>query len=162
MINVVMSDICTIEVDVIVNSANTNLLAGGGVCGAIHRAAGPELEAACRPFALCPTGKAIITAAYNLPAKHVIHAVGPRYLDGSRGEKALLVSTYQAIAELMRDSGCKSIAIPSISTGIYRYPLDEAAKIAINTMLHELSPEVECTFVCFDQKTTDAYGEALQ
>ena len=161
MIKIALGDICSANVDVIVNSANTNLLAGGGVCGAIHRAAGPALEAACSPLAPCPTGQAVMTPAYNLPAKYVIHAVGPRYLDGTRGEKELLISTYAAIAELMSHNGCKSIAIPSISTGIYRYPLSEAALIAIVTLQHRLDFDVQCTFVCYDQKTMDAYGNAL-
>ena len=142
LLTLALGDICSANVDVIENSANINFLAGGGVCGAIHRAAGTALETACRPLAPCSTGQAVITPAYDLQALHVIHAVGPRYLDGTRGEKELLASTYQAIAKLMSNSGCRPIAIPSISIGTYRYPMDEAALIAIDTLQRELDFDI--------------------
>src|SRR5690606_17982314 len=116
-------DITTLAVDAIVNAANTELAPGGGVCGAIHRAAGPELAAACAPPAPCPTGEARMTPGFRLPARYVIHAVGPVWRGGHDGEPELLASAYRASMKLARDAGLTSIAFPAISTGIYGYPL---------------------------------------
>ncbi len=174
---VVLGDITKIKTDIIVNSANTSLYAGGGVSGAIHRAAGPELQKACLPFSPIKTGQAITTPAFELEksigAKHVIHVVGPRYpVKDYDNEKPLeteaaatLGATYRALAmqaHYLRADGAKSITIPSISTGIFRFPLEAAAKIAFSS-LRELLPEsLWCTIVCFDQATFDAYWFELE
>jgi O-acetyl-ADP-ribose deacetylase (regulator of RNase III) len=151
---VVLGNIALQDVDAIVNAANTSLLGGGGVDGAIHRAAGPELLAACRPLGGCPTGEARITSGFRLKARHVIHTVGPVWNGGSRRESELLASAYERSLELAVAHGIRSIAFPSISTGAYRFPLDEAARIALETAARFLTaselPEV-VTFVCFDE-----------
>lgn len=148
--------------DAIVNAANERLLAGGGVCGAIHRAAGPELERYCRPLAPCPTGNAVITPGFSLPAKHVIHAVGPRWSGGRQNEPQRLEQCYRSIFELVQGHGLKSVAIPAISTGIFGYPLHAATKIAIAVAReyeHRL-PDTAITFVCFGPETAEAYAKA--
>jgi O-acetyl-ADP-ribose deacetylase (regulator of RNase III) len=151
------------EVDAIVNAANTSLLGGGGVDGAIHRAAGPELLEACRLIGGCPTGEARITAGFQLKARHVIHAVGPVWSGGARGERELLASAYKSSLELATNHGVRTIAFPSISTGAYRFPLEEAARIAIETAARWLEknavPEA-VTFVCFGEESRSIHDAA--
>ena len=154
-------DITTLAVDAIVNAANSSLAPGGGVCGAIHRAAGPKLAAACAAVAPCPTGDARITPGFALAARYVIHAVGPVWHGGRRGEPELLASAYRASLELARQAGVTSIAFPAISTGIYGYPLEAATAIAVSTVRSELQApgSIErVVFACFDQGTLDAYA----
>lgn len=160
-ISILRGDITRQCVDAIVNSANPSLLAGGGVCGAIHKAAGPELEAACKAIGRCGTGTAVITPAFNLPSKFVIHAVGPRWLDGARGESELLAQCYESIFRLVAQNDFRSVAIPSISTGIYHYPLGAAADIAIRVARQNDEAERLIQFVCFDDNTLHAYEAAL-
>jgi O-acetyl-ADP-ribose deacetylase len=152
------------EVDAIVNAANTSLLGGGGVDGAIHRAAGPELLEACRTLGGCPTGEARITPGFRLKARHVIHAVGPVWNGGARRERELLASAYECSLVLARTHGVRTLAFPSISTGAYRFPLEEAAGIALETVARFLStnshPEV-VTFVCFGDESRQAHETAL-
>jgi O-acetyl-ADP-ribose deacetylase (regulator of RNase III) len=159
-ISIIKGDITLQQVDAIVNSANPSLLAGGGVCGAIHKAAGPELEAACKAIGRCGVGGAVITPAFNLPAKFVIHAVGPRWLDGTRGEADLLEQCYESIFRLVAENDFRSVAIPSISTGIYHYPLNGAAEIAIRVARRNDEAERSIQFVCFDDDTMRAYEAA--
>jgi len=151
-VKIAEADITTLDVDAIVNAAHETLHKGGGVCGAIHSVAGPELERECRakyPEG-CEPGDAKITAGYNLPARHVIHAVGPRWRDGTSGEEALLASAYRRSLEVLVENGLKSIAFPAISTGIFGFPADHAAKIALETVrvFLEGHPEVDVTFCC--------------
>ena len=163
-IQVIQGDITKSEVDAIVNAANCSLLGGGGVDGAIHRAAGPELLAECRTLHGCDTGKAKITRGYNLPAKFVIHTPGPIWRGGKGAEIDLLASCYQSCLELAARHGCKTVDFPSISTGVYHFPLEKASVIAINTIdeiLHK-HPEIErVRMVCFDARTKAAYEKAL-
>jgi len=147
MIRVMQGDITTLAVDAIVNAANSTLLGGGGVDGAIHRAAGPELKEFCATLGGCPTGEAKITPGFRLKAKHVIHTVGPVYSGGSRNEATLLANCYRNSLELALKNGVKTIAFPSISTGAYGYPKDEAAKIAIAVM-REYENRFEVIIAC--------------
>jgi len=153
-------DITTLDTDVIVNAANTGLLPGGGVCGAIHRAAGPALAKACAAIGGCPTGEARITPGFDLQATHIIHAVGPVWRGGEEGEAELLAGAYRACLELARGHGCRSIAFPAISTGVYGYPLEEATRIAVATV-RAFSAEAGSLevvhFACFDPRTLEAY-----
>ena len=160
-LNVIQGDITLNAADAIVNSANPSLLAGGGVCGAIHRVAGPQLEAACQLIGSCKVGSAVWTEAFGLPAKWVIHAVGPRWLDGNRGEEALLRQCYESIFRVADEIGALSLSIPSISTGIYHYPLDAAAAVAASVSHQCHRPDRRTTFVCFDAVTLDAYRSAF-
>lgn len=155
-----VADITTLAVDAIVNAANRELARGGGVCGAIHRAAGPALAEACAAVAPCPTGEARITPGFALPARHVIHAVGPVWNGGGHGEAELLASAYRASLVLARDHGCTSVAFPAISTGIYGYPLDAATAVAVRTVraFAEVAGSVALVhFACFDERTLAAY-----
>lgn len=160
-VKAVKGDITTLEVDAIVNSANPALIAGGGVCGAIHRAAGRELEHACLKLGRCDVGAAVITPAFKLPSKFVIHAVGPRWLDGQRGEPDMLRRCYKSIFALALEYKVRSIAIPSISTGIYRYPLESAVKVAVESAQHFDAENLKIIFACFDEMTLTAYNSVL-
>lgn len=161
----VSGDITNLTVDAIVNAANSSLLGGGGVDGAIHRAAGRQLLEECRSLGGCRTGEAKMTRGYNLPAKYVIHTVGPVWRGGQHDEAALLASCYQSSLQLAADHHLETIAFPAISTGIYGYPLDPATRIAVNVtsrFLAEHETPVTVTFVCFGQQTLDAYQRALR
>ena len=163
-IEIVQGDITKQAVDAIANAANTSLLGGGGVDGAIHRAAGPELLAECRTLHGCETGKAKITKGYRLPAKYVIHTPGPVWHGGGRGEDELLASCYRSCLALAAENGCRTVDFPSISTGVYHFPLDRAAAIAVREIRAFLAehPELErVRMVCFDARTKAAYEEAL-
>ena len=163
-IQIIQGDITKQAVDAIVNAANCSLLGGGGVDGAIHRAAGPELLAECRTLNGCATGQAKITKGYRLPAKYVIHTPGPVWHGGSRGEAELLASCYRSCLTLARDNGCKTVDFPSISTGVYHFPLEQAAEIAISTIAEflEKAPELQqVRMVCFDERTKAHYDRAL-
>lgn len=163
-IRITSGDITKVDADAIVNAANSSLLGGGGVDGAIHRAAGPELVAECRMIHGCPTGEAKITRGYRLPARWVIHTVGPVWQDGSHGEDELLASAWRNSLLLATERGLRTIAFPSISTGAYRFPLARAARIAIATTLTHLRdyrlPE-EVTVVCFGDEAYQHYLTAL-
>ena len=163
-IRIILGDITKQNSDAIVNAANCSLLGGGGVDGAIHRAAGPELLAECRTLHGCQTGKAKITKGYRLPAKYVIHTPGPVWHGGGHGEAELLASCYRSCLELAKENGCKSVDFPSISTGVYHFPLEKAADIAIGTIADFLksTPEIErVRMVCFDEGTKAFYDRAL-
>ena len=161
---VIKGDITLQKTDAIVNAANTSLLGGGGVDGAIHRAAGPGLLEECKKLHGCETGQAKITGEYNLPAKYVIHTPGPVWQGGDAGESALLASCYASSLNLAVQNGCKSVSFPSISTGVYRFPLPLAAQIAAHAILEFLKshPEMQITMVCFDDTTKKAYENALE
>lgn len=163
--SIILGDITKVKADAIVNAANTTLLGGSGVDGAIHRAAGPKLLAECKTLGGCKTGFAKITNGYDLPARFVIHTPGPIYKDGSHNENELLESSYKNSLALAEKNGCKTVAFPSISTGVYHYPLDKAAKIAVKTILDFLSESkiVETVYmVAFDRVTELAYNDALK
>jgi len=164
-VRVIQGDITQLDVDAIVNAANETLLGGGGVDGAIHRAAGPELVEECRGIGGCPTGEARITKGYRLFAKHVIHTVGPIYESGLEGERELLRSCYEQSLRLAEQAAASTIAFPCISTGIYCFPKDEACRIATETVLNWLeahnSPR-EVTFCCFSREDSERYHDELR
>lgn len=172
-IELTQGDITTVEVDAIVNAANPSLLGGGGVDGAIHAAAGPELLEECqalplvpgRPGERCATGDARITAGHALPARHVVHTPGPVYAGGKSGEQDLLASCYRRSIEVAGEAGCKTIAFPAISTGIYGYPVAEAARVALTTVADTLPahPGIErVTFVLYDDTSLSTFEDALK
>ncbi|MBV8627714.1 MAG: O-acetyl-ADP-ribose deacetylase [Paraburkholderia sp.] len=157
-------DITTLAVDLIVNAANTSLPGGGGVDGAIHRAAGAGLLTECETLGGCSTGDAKITRGHNLPARHVIHGVGPVWSGGQHGEQDLLASCYQRSLELAQQANCRSIAFPAISCGIYRFPADEAVHIAVGTVINSVSrtPAIEqVIFACFDDAMFQRYQSEI-
>jgi O-acetyl-ADP-ribose deacetylase len=164
-IEIVEADITTLAVDAIVNAANTSLLGGGGVDGAIHRAAGPELLAECRTLGGCETGRAKITRGYRLPARWVIHAVGPVWRDGSHGEPELLASAYRESLRLAAEHDARTVAFPAISCGVYGYPVDRAAAIAVSEVRRFLDADERLervTLTCFGPAVLEAYLRALQ
>lgn len=163
-IEVILADITTLAVDAIVNAANESLLGGGGVDGAIHRAAGPQLLEECRGLHGCPTGEAKLTKGYGLPACYVIHTVGPVYHSNQPDKPGLLAGCYRNSMRIAHENGFHTIAFPSISTGVYAYPLEEAAHIAAGEVEKALKlyPEIEkVIFVCFDSRTLQVYRQVL-
>jgi O-acetyl-ADP-ribose deacetylase (regulator of RNase III) len=164
-IEIIEADITTLDVDVIVNAANTSLLGGGGVDGAIHRAAGPELLAECSRLGGCPTGEARLTRGYRLKARHVIHAVGPVWRGGGAGEERLLAAAYANALALAAAHGLRSIAFPAISTGVYGFPKDRAARIAVATLSEGLAADSSFSRVilcCFDTASAGHHHAALR
>ena len=164
-LQVVVGDITRLKVDAVVNAANESLLGGGGVDGAIHRAAGPGLLEECRQIGGCPTGDARITGGYNLPARHVIHTVGPRWKGGGAGEAELLAAAYASSLDLAREHGLRSVAFPAISTGAYGYPADAAAEIAVRTVAGYVRREPAAfdrvIFCCFSEESAERHRRAL-
>ncbi len=163
MLRITLGDITKIEADAIVNAANTSLLGGGGVDGAIHRAAGPRLLAECRMLSGCKTGQAKITKGYQLPAKYVIHTPGPVWNGGKKKEEQLLKNCYENCLKLAAEHGCRTVAFPSISTGIYQFPLEKASIIAVETILEflVLHPDMDVQMICWDRETFQYYKNAL-
>jgi len=164
-VTAITGNIAHCDVDAIVNAANSSLLGGGGVDGAIHRAAGPELVHECRLLGGCKTGQAKITGGYRLPARHIIHTVGPVWRGGGNGEAELLASCHSAALALARKHDLRTVAFPAISTGRYAYPLDQAAKVAASTVAKELADACgafdRITFVCFEEAATAIYAAAI-
>ena len=163
-IEIIQGDITKLKVDAIVNAANAGLCGGGGVDGAIHRAAGKELLAECRTLGGGTTGFAKITKGYKLPAKYIIHAVGPVWRGGNKNEEALLASCYRECMKLGSENGISSIAFPAISCGSYKFPIDKACKIAVNEIVNflaETNSMIDVRFVCFDEKLERALCKAL-
>jgi O-acetyl-ADP-ribose deacetylase (regulator of RNase III) len=156
----ILGDITTQAVDAVVNAANERLAGGAGVNGAIHRAAGPDLPAACRSIGGCPTGEARITPGFNLPARYIIHTVGPVWRGGDHGEPALLASAYRNSIELARVHGLRTIAFPALSCGIFGYPVGEAARIAAQTV-RDTAQDEEVTFVLFSDDLLEAFQAAV-
>jgi len=158
------ADITTLDVDAIVNAANSSLLGGGGVDGAIHRRAGPELLAQCRTLGGCPTGQAKLTRGYNLPARFVIHTVGPVWHGGGAGEDELLASCYRNCIRIAAEQGFRTIAFPAISTGVYRFPAARAVKIAVATVTETIGNTLldEAIFCCFSPDMLALYRDALE
>lgn len=164
-IEIIQGDITQQQVDAIVNAANRSLLGGGGVDGAIHRAAGPELLAETRTLGGCPTGEARITKGYRLPAKYVIHTVGPVWRGGGHNEDTLLANCYRNSLKLAVENGIHTIAFPAISTGVYRFPLERATRIALNEVKRFLKQDdsiEKVIFVCFDRHTYDTYQRTFR
>jgi O-acetyl-ADP-ribose deacetylase len=164
-LNVVVADITTLEVDAIVNAANEDLVRGGGVCGAIFRAAGSQLDAACRSVAPCPTGQARVTPGFNAKARWIVHAVGPVWHGGAMGEAALLGAAYRNALQAASEAGARSIAFPAISTGIYGYPRDAAADVAlatVRTWLDSATQPLNVIFCAFNEDDAQLYRERLR
>ena len=164
-LDIIVADITTLALDAIVNAANTSLRGGGGVDGAIHRAAGPELVAECRTLRGCETGSAKITRGYRLPARNVIHAVGPVWQGGGNGEDDLLASCYRTALALAFERRLRSVAFPAISTGIYGFPADRAARIAVETVASEIRADARglerVVFCCFSEESADHHANAF-
>ena len=162
---IAVADITTLDLEAIVNAANETLLGGGGVDGAIHRAAGPELLAECRSLGGCPTGEARITRGYKLPARYVIHTVGPIWRGGNAGEDALLAGAYRNSLRLADDHKLRTIAFPAVSTGVYGFPVDRAARIAFSTIVEALAGDTQITSVvlcCFSEDSAAHHERARQ
>ena len=166
LVEIRVADITTLEVDAIVNAANHSLLGGGGVDGAIHRAAGPDLKKECSLLGGCETGSAKITRGYKLKAKHVIHAVGPVWSGGDKGEDDLLASCYRTALKLATEHRLSSIAYPAISTGVYRFPPDRAARVAVGTVASEIARDPQglrrVVFCCFSLESADHHRDTFE